>query len=127
MPALLNDEVAVAPNDPVEKVPRGEKNDVDVAPVSDVLPDTVRAGVVSEPFDAKVELATPPKEAVLNPAELTNKKDVVAFVAVIAGVEIVPFVAIVVVPVAPNAVEPKKLLEFANWEVPRAEMEPAKI
>jgi hypothetical protein len=46
---------------------------------------------------------------------------------VIEGVEIVPFVAIVVVPVAPNEVRPKKLLEFVNWTCPRAEMPPENV
>ena len=50
-----------------------------------------------------------------------------ALLAVIEGVEIVPLVAIVVVPVAPNEVTPKKLLEFANCEAPRAKMEPEKL
>ena len=45
----------------------------------------------------------------------------------IEGVEIVPLVAIVVVAVAPNEVRPKKLLEFANWTCPRAEMPPENV
>ena len=86
--------------------------------------DAVRAlANVSAPDVEKVDVAVPPKDA-LFAESVPAKWDVeVAAVATIEGVEIVPFVAIVVVAVAPKEVRPMKLLELLNWEVPVTEME----
>ena len=77
------------------------------------------------PVELKVEVAVAPKDAVPKTASVlvAVSEPVVAEYSVpefatIEGVEIVPFVPIVVVPVAPNDVRPKKVLEFANWAAP---------